>query len=80
MQFQLYILDVNIYIPKVVEITALVAAYLAGLAVGSYENKEDIKKFWIIDKEFTPNMNEEKRSLLYKGWKRAVQRYLQCVK
>lgn len=60
MQFQLYILDVNIYIPKVVEITALGAAYLAGLAVGSYENKEDIKKFWIIDKEFTPNMNEEK--------------------
>ena len=80
MQFQSDMLDVNIDRPKVVETTALGAAYLAGLAVGFYKNKEDIKKSWIIDKEFTPNMSEEKRALLYRGWKRAVQRSLQWAK
>ena len=80
MQFQSDMLDVNIDRPKVVETTALGAAYLAGLAVGFYENKDEIKKSWIIDKEFTPNMSEEKRILLYNGWKRAVQRSLQWSK
>ena len=76
MQFQSDILDTNINRPKVVETTALGAAYLAGLAVGFYGSKEDIKKSWIIDKEFTPNMSDAKRNLLYKGWKKAVQRSL----
>ncbi len=76
MQFQSDILDANINRPKVVETTALGAAYLAGLAVGFYDSKEDIKKSWIIDKEFTPNMSDAKRNLLYKGWKKAVQRSL----
>lgn len=76
MQFQSDILDANINRPKVVETTALGAAYLAGLAVGFYDSKEDIKKSWIIDKEFTPNMSDTKRNLLYKGWKKAVQRSL----
>ncbi|WP_195938268.1 glycerol kinase GlpK [Romboutsia sp. 1001713B170131_170501_G6] len=76
MQFQSDILNTNINRPKVVETTALGAAYLAGLAVGFYDSKEDIKKSWIIDKEFTPNMSDAKRNLLYKGWKKAVQRSL----
>ena len=81
MQFQSDMLDVNIDRPKVVETTALgCCSILAGLAVGFYKNKEDIKKSWIIDKEFTPNMSEEKRALLYRGWKRAVQRSLQWAK
>lgn len=80
MQFQSDILDVNINRPKVVETTALGAAYLAGLAVGFYENKDDIKNSWIIEKEFTPNMSDNKRKVLYKGWKRAVQRSLEWAK
>ena len=80
MQFQSDILDANINRPKVVETTALGAAYLAGLAVGFYKNKEDIKNSWIIDREFTPDMSEAKRALLYKGWKKAVQRSLQWAK
>lgn len=80
MQFQSDILDANINRPKVVETTALGAAYLAGLAVGFYENKEDIKNSWIIDREFTPDMSEAKRAVLYKGWKKAVQRSLQWAK
>ena len=80
MQFQSDILDTNINRPKVVETTALGAAYLAGLAVGFYSSKEDIKNSWIIDKEFTPDMEEAKRAKLYKGWKKAVQRSLDWAK
>ena len=80
MQFQSDILNVSINRPKVLETTALGAAYLAGLAVGFYENKEDIKKSVALEKEFEPNMSEEKRSLLYKGWKKAVNRSLLWAK
>lgn len=76
MQFQSDILGVNINRPKIVETTALGAAYLAGLATGFYKNKEDIKSSWIIDKEFEPNMSDSKRNILYKGWKKAVKRSL----
>ena len=80
MQFQSDILDAKINRPRVVETTALGAAYLAGLAVGFYKDKEDIKSSWIIDKEFTPDMSEAKRDLLYKGWKKAVSRSLLWAK
>ena len=80
MQFQSDILDTNINRPKVVETTALGAAYLAGLAVGFYSSKDDIKNSWIIDKEFIPGMEEAKRAKLYKGWKKAVQRSLDWAK
>ena len=80
MQFQSDILDVNIDRPKVVETTALGAAYLAGLAVEFYNNKDEIKKSWIIDREFIPNMSDDKRNLLYKGWKKAVSRSILCAK
>ena len=80
MQFQADILDVKINRPKVVETTALGAAYLAGLAVGFYNNKEEIKKSELLDREFTPNMSEEKRNVLYKGWKKAVNRSLEWAK
>ncbi|MEG1310624.1 MAG: glycerol kinase GlpK [Romboutsia sp.] len=80
MQFQSDILDVNINRPKVIETTALGAAYLAGLAIGFYKNKEDIKDSWVIDKEFNSDMNDKKRRLLYRGWKRAVQRSLEWAK
>ena len=80
MQFQSDILGANINRPRVVETTALGAAYLAGLAVGFYKDKEEIKSSWIIDKEFTPNMSESKRNVLYKDWKKAVSRSLLWAK
>ena len=77
MQFQSDILNLNIDKPKITETTALGAAYLAGLAVGFYKNKNEIKSKWKVQKEFTPNMDENKRNKLYKGWKKAVSRSIQ---
>ncbi len=74
MQFQADILDVPVYRPVVAETTALGAAYLAGLAVKFWDNKEVIAKKWAIDREFEPQMAESKRSNLYSGWKKAVGR------
>ena len=76
MQFQSDILNVKIDRPKIVETTALGAAYLAGLAVGFYDNLDEIKSRYIVDNEFTPNMSEDKRIKLYKGWKKSVSRAL----
>ena len=80
MQFQSDILNVNVDRPKIIETTALGAAYLAGLAVGFYKNKDDIKQKWVIDTEFIPKMSDKKREVLYKGWKRAVDRTLLWAK
>ena len=77
MQFQSDILDVNIDRPEIIETTALGAAYLSGLAVGFYKNKNEITSKWKVQKEFVPNMDENKRTKLYKGWKRAVSRAIQ---
>ena len=76
MQFQSDILNVTIDRPQIVETTALGAAYLAGLAVGFYEDLNSIRNNYKIDKYFTPNMTEEKRNKLYKGWKKSVSRAL----
>lgn len=76
MQFQSDILNVKIDRPKIVETTALGAAYLAGLAVGFFKSKEDIKKRWVCDREIEPKMSEEVREKSYKDWKRAVERSL----
>jgi glycerol kinase len=80
MQFQSDILNVKIDRPKIIETTALGAAYLAGLSVGFYKSTEKIKEKWVIDKEFTPSMDDRKRIILYKGWKRAVERTLLWAK
>jgi len=72
MQFQSDILGTTVQRPKVVETTALGAAYLAGLAVGFWTDKNDIKANWAIDREFTSKMDESKREELYKGWLKAV--------
>ena len=77
MQFQSDILDVSVHRPCVTETTALGAAYLAGLAVGFWKDKEDVKSSWNCDNIFNPNMEEEERRKLYKGWKKAVKRSLQ---
>lgn len=72
MQFQSDILNCKIIRPTQLETTALGAAYLAGLAVGVWKSKEEIKKFHSIEKIFISKMSEEKRNKLYKGWKTAV--------
>lgn len=73
MQFQSDILDVRVDRPVINETTALGAAYLAGLAVGYWEDKEEIAKQWQVDRIFTPNLSAEKRDELYKGWQKAVE-------
>ncbi|MEH7350656.1 glycerol kinase GlpK [Gottfriedia acidiceleris] len=73
MQFQSDLLDVPVERPEVNETTALGAAYLAGLAVGYWENQETISKQWNMDKRFKPEMQDDKREELYSGWKKAIE-------
>ena len=72
MQFQADILGVPVIRPQVAETTALGAAYAAGLAVGFWENVEDLRSNWAKDKEWDPKMDEALRDKEYKGWKKAV--------
>ncbi len=76
MQFQADILGVPVDRPVVTETTALGAAYLAGLAVGYWSDKEEIAKKWNVDRTFPPEMEEEDRNKKYAGWKKAVERAL----
>ena len=72
MQFQSDLLEVPVIRPKVTETTALGAAYLAGLAVGYWDNIDEIRKQWQVDRKFDPEMDQAKVQELTKGWKRAV--------
>ena len=74
MQFQSDILGTNVLRPVVTETTALGAAYLAGLAVGFWKSKEEIRNRWQVETEFKPAIDEKCRETLYKGWKKAVER------
>jgi glycerol kinase len=74
MQFQSDILGAEVERPQINETTALGAAYLAGLAVGYWNNKEELIEKWKKDKDFKAQMPAEKREKLYKGWKKAVSR------
>ncbi len=72
MQFQADLLNTEVHRPQVTEVTALGAAYLAGLAVGFWNGIDELQGKAVVDRSFTPDGNEEKRSQRYKGWKRAV--------
>ena len=74
MQFQADILDSKVLKPECIETTALGAAYLAGLAVGLWKDKEEIKKNWALSETYEPNMAIEKREKLLRGWHKAVGR------
>ena len=74
MQFQSDILGVDVIRPKVIESTALGAVYLAGLAVGYYADKEDIKRNVQVDRTFTSQMESATRDSLVSGWNEAVKR------
>ena len=72
MQFQADILGVPVDRPQIIETTALGAAYLAGLAVGVWNNKEELKTAWKLDVRFEPVMDKSEADKLYKGWQKAV--------
>jgi glycerol kinase len=79
MQFQADVLDVPVIRPTVAETTALGAAYAAGLAVGFWDNLQDLRANWQVGKTWQPQMGEEERARLYAGWQKAVQRTLDWV-
>ena len=72
MQFQADMLNAPVNRPACVESTAMGAAYLAGLAVGYWENKEEVVKNQQLDRVFTPDMEEDERTAKRKGWNKAV--------
>ena len=74
MQFQADILGCRVERPVCVETTSLGAAYLAGLAVGYWESKDDVLKNWQVDRIFEPKMAEKDRDALLAGWHKAVSR------
>ena len=74
MQFQADILNTPVYRPENTETTVTGAAFLAGLAVGYWSSKEEIKKVWQINKIFTPSMEQSERTKLYAQWQKAVER------
>ncbi len=74
MQFQSDILNVAVQRPKVIETTALGAAYLAGLAVGFWKSKDEIAENDKMFHVFSPSMTEENRKRLHKGWKKAIEK------
>lgn len=74
MQFQADILDTEVLRPECIETTALGAAYLAGLAVGFWKDKDEIRQNWTLSRTFTPSLDEERRSKLLAGWHKAVGR------
>ena len=74
MQIQSDMIRTNVNRPKMVETTAIGAAYLAGLATGFWKDTEEIAKIREVDKVFEPKMDIEKREKRYRGWLRAVER------
>lgn len=73
MQTQADIINAPVNRPVCVETTAMGAAYLAGLAVGYWESKEEVIKNWAIDETFKPSISEEERAAKIKGWNKAVE-------
>ena len=72
MQFQSDILNTEVRRPRCVETTAMGAAYLAGLAVGYWKDKNDVINNWNIDRKFHPEMKEDEREEKLAGWEKAV--------
>lgn len=73
MQFQSDMLDVPVERPSIIETTALGAAYLAGIAVGYWQQSELAEK-WQLEASFDPSMEAAERDKLYRGWQKAVKR------
>ena len=80
MQIQADFSQAGVNRPKVVETTALGAAYMAGLAAGVWKDKAEIERNRQVDRVFTPQMAAEERDRLYAGWKKAVERSREWAK
>ncbi|MCS6880314.1 MAG: glycerol kinase GlpK [Oscillochloridaceae bacterium] len=74
MQFQADILNVPVVRPRVIETTALGAAYAAGLAAGYWRHLDELRANWSVDRTWHPQMDDARRERLYRGWKKAVVR------
>ncbi len=72
MQFQADIMQAPVIRPKITELTALGAAYLAGLAVGFWKDEQEITSYWQEDKKFLPQLSKEKIHLLRSEWNKAI--------
>ena len=74
MQFQADILGVPVEVPRIVDTTALGAAYLAGLAVGFWESRAELAQKWQLAQRYTPQLAEAERERLFRRWHQAVER------
>ena len=72
MQFQSDISNCIVHRPEMIETTALGAAYLAGLAIGFWKSKEEIKNNWLLNKEFKPVIDDTQRDQLLTNWHKAI--------
>lgn len=79
MQFQADISHIEVTRPQVLESTALGAAFLAGLAVGVWQNTEQLAQCVVLGQRFTPAMDNQRRDTLYQGWQKAVARSRQWI-
>lgn len=79
MQFQADVLQVPVLLPTITETTSLGAAYAAGLAVGFWENLDDLRSQWKVEKQWRPTMEVKTRDSLLTGWMKAVDRTLNWV-
>ena len=72
MQFQADLLGIPVVRPKVIETTALGAAYLAGLSCGVFKNRDELAAKWQVERTFHPTMSRERAGELMQGWEQAV--------
>jgi glycerol kinase len=79
MQFQADILNVPVERPQISETTSLGAAYAAGLAAGFWDSVDDLRQNWRVGHTWRPEMDEERRAELYRGWLKAVERTFEWV-
>ncbi|MDP9350619.1 MAG: glycerol kinase GlpK [Chloroflexota bacterium] len=74
MQFQADLLGVPVEVPEITETTAVGAAYLAGLATGFWESREDLRRRWKVDRRYEPQVGAEEREHMHSRWLQAVDR------
>jgi glycerol kinase len=73
-QVQADVMNVAVLRPRVIETTALGAAYLAGLGAGVWRSLDDVGRRWTLDRRFEPRLDSAARVTSYDGWRRAVER------
>ncbi|MHA2253908.1 MAG: FGGY family carbohydrate kinase, partial [Candidatus Kariarchaeaceae archaeon] len=74
MQFQADLLNIECVRPKIEETTALGAGYAAGLAVGFWDNIDELREKWVVDRIFKPQMDENQRSSMIHYWNKAIEK------